>query len=331
MEKELDKKTKSILEVLRKYPDGISVNKLYEKLKDDKGRYLMSKPTFQKRLEMLKSKGIVIVEGEEEWDRGKKKIIKLRDAGKLIADKLSEIRSYGRAFDKFLESRVSKLKEKKLESFEELIILNEIELVKSYISHKLNSLRREIISSDFSKDLKKDLIFETFETEKEIENIFIDKIERIKPFYDLYRAYLKSLQECIEEIKENPKEANKIFEKTFEKNLLEINEKLYRILKQKQEEERKREEEFTGRRYTEEDLEELIRMIEENPEEVAERFGEFLKDLIILAFRIEEVERLTEELAISLDPYSSFKMLRHFKSRIESEIEKLIEEAKRGD
>ncbi|WP_048084324.1 hypothetical protein [Archaeoglobus profundus] len=320
-----------VLEILSKYPEGLGFNELYRLYKEREGENAVSNLTFSNVIRKLKEKGKIVIK-EEGWTKGKKKTIKLKDAGKFIASKLSEIRAFKKAFDMFLENRVSRLKSEleSLEPFEGLIILNEIEFGKSYIAHKLDLLRKEIISSELSEDFKKDLIFETFEVEKEIESDFINKIRRIEPLYDFYRAYLKTLQECIEEFKKDPLETIEKFETIFEKNLLQVNKELYKLFKHEQEERRKKI--ALRSKYTEEEhkkkLEELVRTIEENPEGFAKGFGEFLEDLFEFIHQAEEVGKLTEDVAIALDPYSSLERLKFFKSKIESEIESLIKEAK---
>ncbi len=193
METELDNDMKAILEALRRYPDGISVNRLYESLKDDRGRYLMSKPTYAKKLQKLKDMGIVIEEVDGEWKRGKKKILKLRDSSKIIAEIFSKIRIYKELFRNYLEVSLSNLSEKgSLESV--LNILQKINLSRLIIFNELSKIRDEVFFSEFSDSLKRELILETFEAEKEINQAFFDMIlkykdksEAVKLFYEIYQ------------------------------------------------------------------------------------------------------------------------------------------------
>jgi len=171
----LDEDTKAILEVLGRYPEGITINKLYENLKDSRGRYLMSKPTFQKKLQILKSEKLVVEEVEGEWKRGKKKIIKLKDCYRIIAKKLSEIRAYVDLFRKYIvRFCIPILIHDDINGYNKFY--QKLAAAQFFLLQELEEKKYEIFESDISKDFKKILLFEVFEVEKEIKNIFLNAI-----------------------------------------------------------------------------------------------------------------------------------------------------------
>jgi len=192
MKTEIDNDMKLILEALKDFPDGIGVNKLYEKLKDERGRYLMSKPTYTKKLQKLKDMGLVTEEVDGEWKRGKRKILKLKNSGKIIATELSKIKRFKKIFEKFIEFELSKVTTE-----DKTVAYLRLTLAESEIMKKLTEEKERIFNSNLSKDFKKDLLFEIVETEKEIEKLFIDACLKKPELHKIYSTveYTKNLNE----------------------------------------------------------------------------------------------------------------------------------------
>lgn len=321
----MDDVEKGIIAVLSRYPEGLGYRELHKKLKDERGRDLCAFLTLQRRIDKLSREGYVEIV-EKEWRRGKKKIVRLKDPYKIIADKLSEIRAFKNAFIKYLEGNLRDLTSK--DAFEALMTLNKIELAKVVLRDKLRMKRYELLNLDLSLNFKKELVFETFEVEKEIENEVIDKISDIKPIYDLYRAYLRTLQELMAE-KDSPEFLDKILnlDKIFEKNLSLINKELCEKLREEIEEIRERKEEKAKvGKYAEEErkkeIKEILIDIEKNPE----KYIDIIKNILEFAFIAPEIGKLTEEIAVATDPYSVYQRLKSFRSEIEFEIENLVKE-----
>ena len=179
----------AILRNLYKHPDGISVNELYRTLKDSKGKTLMARKTFFKKLNILKAMGLVV---EEYEGKGRNKILKLKDSSKIITEMISRIKIYKELFKKYLDINLSNLDKKN--NSENLRILQKINLSKLIIFIELDRMRDEILSSELSDRLKRELILKTFEVEKEINQAFFDmileyknKIEAVELFYEIYR------------------------------------------------------------------------------------------------------------------------------------------------
>jgi len=186
MKIELDDDMRAILEALRKYPDGISVNKLYKSLKDRRGRYLMSKPTFAKKLQKLKDMELVIEEAEGEWKRGKRKILKIKDSHRVVVEALSEVRRYLELFEELVRRFLIEMMKMELEGDEDARRVFNIKINKLFkiIKKELEEKRIDIIKSEMSERFKKELIYETVAVEFEITKKYTDFCfeNKIMPF-----------------------------------------------------------------------------------------------------------------------------------------------------
>lgn len=184
----INNRMKAILEILRKHPDGIGVNELFERLKDNKGRHLMSKPTLIKELDRLKNAGLIQEEGE--WRLGQKKTIKLRNSHRIIAEKLSEIRAYRECFQKIANFILRDLKSESVAETDA-----KLKVITGVAVEKLNRKIDEFLNSDISEEFKKELIFEVLELEKEIKKEYFDIITENKSLYDFWTEELKEIED----------------------------------------------------------------------------------------------------------------------------------------
>jgi len=163
---------KEILAVLSKYPEGLGYRELHRKLKDERGRNLVAFLTLQRKVDKLSKDGCVEIV-EEDWKQGKKKIIKLRDSHKIIAKKLSEIRAYINLFKKYIVKHCIPILIR-INGYPEFY--HKLAAARYLLLEELEEKTYEIFESDISIDLKKELLFEVFEVEKEINTVFISTV-----------------------------------------------------------------------------------------------------------------------------------------------------------
>lgn len=161
----MDEVDKQILKILTNYPKGLSYRQIWNKLRDEEGEHLVAFPTLQKRIDQLEKKGYVEVD-KSNWKQGRSMIIKLKEDYKPVAERLSKIREHKELFKKYIENQRSKLT-----SGENIL---KVQMAETEIITKLENEKEKILNSDMSPDLKKELLFEIIETEKEIEKMLTD-------------------------------------------------------------------------------------------------------------------------------------------------------------
>jgi len=181
----LDKIGKKILEILNKYPEGLSCRQIWYKLKEECGRDSVAFPTLLNRLSKLEREGYIIID-ESDWKRGRAKVVKLRDAGKKISDLISKINDLKRKFKKYIDINlqnindyIQKLKNKEIDENDLMNFIDNICLklntAKKIILDQLKEEKRKILYSEsYSTSLKKELLFEILEAEKDVEKMMLE-------------------------------------------------------------------------------------------------------------------------------------------------------------
>lgn len=153
----------------------------------------LAKATLSKHIKRLIEKG-VIDEAINRKDR-RIKIYRINENYNTFVKKISEIRRYTELFDKYVIRTLAETVEKigECETKEEFdktqfIFERRITFCRRIILEELNQMRSDIIDSDISEKFKKDLLYETFKVEKEINEKWMkwlfdkDIIKRVNPF-----------------------------------------------------------------------------------------------------------------------------------------------------
>ncbi len=181
----LDEIEKKILEILNKYPDGLSCRQIWNKLRDEKGRPLVAFPTLLNRLNDLEEEGYIIID-ESNWKQGRAKVVKLIGIGKDLSDLISKINDLKGKFRKYININlqninyyIQKLKNKEVDEKDLMNFIDNVYLklntAKKIILDQLEEEKRKILySENYSISLKKELLFEILEAEKDIEKMMIE-------------------------------------------------------------------------------------------------------------------------------------------------------------
>ena len=160
----MDDEDKKIIVILIKHPEGMSYRGIWNRLIDEKGEHLIAFQTLQRRVDRLKSKGMVGVKDAKK--QGSNAVITLTDDGRVVGKKLSKnINYYKEAFRRYIENYRSKSTPEKL---------NKIWVAGSYIEEMLDEEMKEVLNDDMSDNLKRELVYAIIEEKAEVEKMGVD-------------------------------------------------------------------------------------------------------------------------------------------------------------